>query len=126
MNEAELLPELLHQFPLGLALSILVETVVLITGLSLEHRMQHRLFAGVALTLCSYPVIALGLPMLMLLGQPRSTYLWVGETTAALIELLVFTLAFEVKSPQHRVRNLTVVFFANMASFAIGEVVLHG
>jgi hypothetical protein len=50
--------------PLGYVLSILVETPVLLIGLSPTHSLAAKLFAGVWLTACTYPIVVLAMPPL--------------------------------------------------------------
>ena len=55
--------ELWRFFPLGYLFSILLETPILIIGLSKRHSIKRRLFAGVWLTSCTYPIVVLVLPL---------------------------------------------------------------
>src|SRR3981081_643435 len=56
--------ELWRFLPLGYLLSILIETPVLLLGLSSRHSLKRKLFAGVWLTACTYPIVTLVLPHL--------------------------------------------------------------
>src|SRR5437867_10469699 len=85
--------ELWTFFPLGYLVSILIETPVLLVGLSPHHSLRRRLFAGVWLTACTYPIVVLVLPMLFV-HRSRAIYLIVAETFAPVAECVLFWLAF--------------------------------
>src|SRR5260370_13045420 len=85
--------DLWHFLPLGYFFSILIETPVLLVGLSSRHSWQRRLFAGVWLTACTYPIVTLVMP-LILAGVSRAAYLVVAETFAPVGECALFWLAF--------------------------------
>src|SRR5882762_4391217 len=116
--------ELWRFFPLGYLFTILIETPILVLGLSRRHSLKRKLFAGVWLTACTYPIVTLVLPLLF---EPdsRALYLVVAETFAPVAECLLFWLAFgkeeEVGKPSMR-RDFTAIIVANLASFAVGEV----
>ena len=111
--------ELWHFFPLGYLLTIAIETPVLFFGLSAHHSKLRRIAAGVWLTACTYPIVVLVLPLLMV-NQPRSVFLLVAETFAPLAECALFWLAF---GKQTTWRDFAAIVVANLASFAVGEVV---
>lgn len=109
--------------PLGYLLSVAVETPVLLVGLSKRLSFRQRLFAGLWLTACTYPVVVLVLPQLFS-TLPRSTYLLVAETFAPLAECLLFWLAFGERAGAtagELARNLAVIVLANLLSFGAGE-----
>src|SRR5438046_1389183 len=56
--------ELWRFLPLGYLLTILIETPILLIGLSSRHPFGRKLFAGVWLTACTYPIVILVLPLL--------------------------------------------------------------
>ena len=85
--------ELWHFLPLGYLLSILIETPVLLVGLSAQHPMRRRLLAGIWLTACTYPIVTLVLP-LVFVNSSRTVYLIVAETFAPVAECVLFWLAF--------------------------------
>ena len=85
--------ELWRFFPLGYLFSILIETPVLLIGLSKRHPIKHRLFAGIWLTACTYPIVVLVLP-LALANVSRAKYLVVAETFAPVAECILFWLAY--------------------------------
>jgi len=109
--------------PLGYLLSVAVETPVLLVGLSKRLSFRQRLFAGLWLTACTYPVVVLVLPVLFS-TLPRSAYLLVAETFAPVGECLLFWLAFRGRaaaSAGEWARNFAVIVLANLLSFGAGE-----
>jgi hypothetical protein len=114
----------LVQMAFGYLLTISVETPVLLVGLSRRHPVRHRLFAGVWLTACTYPVVWLVLPPLMDPGTQRTLYLAVAETFAPAAECLLFWLAFGRAEPRSRgatLQDMAVIVLANLLSFGLGE-----
>jgi hypothetical protein len=110
--------------PLGYLLTILIETPILCVGLSPRHSLRRKLFAGVWLTACTYPIITLVLPLLFV-PDTRAPYLVVAETFAPVAECLLFWLAFgrdEVADKASMRRDFLAIIVANLASFGIGEV----
>ena len=108
----------------GYLVSIAIETPVLLVGLSKPHPIGCRLFAGVWLTACTYPIVVLVLPILLDAEHSRRLYLLVAETFAPVAECALFGLAFHrgTKLPVNvRVRDYVAVTLANLASFGIGE-----
>jgi hypothetical protein len=126
----------------GFVLTVAIETTVLLVLLSPRHSLKVRLFAGVWLTACTYPIVWLVLPDLF---ANRVAYLAVAETFAPVAECLIFWLAFlsgptkppgvvadewsaiPQPVPSQRwatTRDMVAVVVANLASFGIGEV-LH-
>src|SRR5205085_5486851 len=57
--------ELWRFLPVGYALSVALETPVLLVGLSPRHPIARRIFAGCWLTACTYPIVILVLPQLI-------------------------------------------------------------
>ncbi|MBN9518002.1 hypothetical protein J0H58_05705 [bacterium] len=107
----------------GYTLTVVVETTVLLVGLSRRHPVRARLFAGVWLTACTYPVVWLVLPPLL---PDRAAYLVVAETFAPAAECLLFWLAFVRPLPPDRratTRDMLAVVLANLSSFGAGELV---
>jgi hypothetical protein len=101
--------------PIGYALSVAIETPVLLIGLSPCHNWRRRLFAGLWLTACTYPIVALTLPALI---SARTSYLVVAETFAPAAECALFWALF----PEGRnLRDMGVIVLANLASFGFGE-----
>jgi hypothetical protein len=116
--------ELWRFFPLGYLLSILIETPVLLIGLSKRHPINRRLFAGVWLTACTYPIVVLVLP-LALANSSRGIYLVVAETFAPVAECILFWLAYgetEQVGKASMWQDFGAIVIANLASFLGGEV----
>lgn len=116
--------ELWQFFPVGYLATILIETPVLLVGLARKITMRRRLWLGVWLTACTYPIVVLVLPM-MFYGQSRFVYLLVAEIFAPVAECLLFWLAFRNRSLLDTfdwLRSFIAIVVANLASFGIGEV----
>ena len=116
--------ELWRFFPLGYLLSILIETPILLIGLSKRHPIRRRLLAGVWLTACTYPIVVLVLP-LVLANASRGIYLVVAETFAPVAESILFWLAYgetEQVGKASMWRDFGAIVIANLASFLGGEV----
>jgi len=116
--------ELWRFLPIGYLLTILIETPILVVGLSRRHALARKLLAGVWLTACTYPIVTLVLPLLFRPDQ-RAWYLVVAETFAPVAECVLFWLAFgkrhngETSSIR---RDFIAIVLANLASFGAGEV----
>ena len=118
-------PSQLWRFlPLGYLLTILIETPILVVGLSARHRLRRRIIAGIWLTACTYPIVTLVLPLLFVRSS-RATFLVVAESFAPVAECILFWLAFgkdtEVGKPSMW-RDFGAIIVANLASFMAGEV----
>ena len=116
--------ELWRFFPLGYLLSILIEMPILLVGLSKQHPIRRRLFAGVWLTACTYPIVVLVLP-LALANVSRAKYLVVAETFAPVAECILFWLAYGDREQVGKAsmwRDFGAIIVANLASFLAGEV----
>ena len=106
----------------GYLLTVAVETPVLVLLLSRHHALRHRLFAGLWLTACTYPVVVLVLPPLFA-DASRAAYLLVAETFAPAAECALFYLAFGGKGSAGATRrDFAVIVVANLLSFLAGEV----
>ena len=114
------LGELWYFLPFGYLLTILIETPILLLGLSSKVSIKQKLLCGVWLTACTYPIVVLVLPTLFY-GEPRWLYLAVAETFAPVGECLLFWLAFRGREIEW-VRSFAVIVLANLASFGFGEV----
>jgi hypothetical protein len=104
-------------------LTVAVETAVLLGGLARRHPVRVRLFAGVWLSACTYPVVWLVLPPLF---GDRWAYLLVAETFAPVAECGLFWVAFVRPLPPDRratLRDLLAITLANLASFGVGELI---
>jgi hypothetical protein len=110
--------------PLGYLLTILIETPILLIGLSHRHSIKRRFLAGVWLTACTYPIVVLVLP-LVFANASRAIYLIVAETFAPVAECILFWLAYGKREEVGRRsmwRDFAAIVFANLASFLAGEV----
>src|SRR5947209_19291740 len=118
------LPELWRFLIPGYLLSILIETPILIIGLSRRHPIKHRLFAGIWLTACTYPIVVLVMPLLFS-NASRTIYLIVAETFAPVAECILFWLAYgksEEVGKRSMWQDFASIVVANLASFVGGEV----
>jgi hypothetical protein len=109
-------------------LSILIETPILIVGLSRRHPFWRRVAAGVWLTACTYPIISFALPGIVDPVHNRGVYLGAAETFAPVAECLLFWQAFGEPAAWGRwslYRDFAAIIAANLASFLVGEVLLH-
>jgi hypothetical protein len=110
--------------PFGYLLTILIETPVLLVGLSKRHSFKRKLFAGVWLTACTYPIVVLVLP-LVFARSSRALYLIVAETFAPVAECILFWLAYgrrEEVGRRSMWQDFATIVVANLASFLAGEV----
>lgn len=105
--------------PIGYLFTIAIETPILLLGLSRHHSIKRRLLSGIWLTACTYPIVVLVLPLL-LVNQSRTVYLVVAETFAPLAECMLFWAAF---GKETRWRDFGVIVVANLASFLIGALI---
>ncbi len=115
--------ELWRFFPLGYLLSILIETPVLLIGLSKRHSIKRRLFAGAWLTACTYPIVVLVMP-LAFANTSRTIYLIVAETFAPVAECVLFWIAYgtsEELGKRSMWQDFATIVIANLASFVGGE-----
>jgi len=116
--------ELWHFLLPGYFLSILIETPVLLIGLSQRHSIKRRLFAGVWLTACTYPIVVLVMP-LVFENFSRMLYLTIAETFAPVAECILFWLAYgksEEVGKRSMWQDFATIVAANLASFIGGEI----
>ena len=116
--------ELWRFFPLGYILTIGIETPILFLGLSERHGWKRRLFSGLWLTGCTYPIVTLVLPLLFF-NSSRTAYLVVAETFAPVTECILFWLAFGERSrvgTRSMYRDFAAIIVANLTSFLGGEI----
>jgi hypothetical protein len=116
--------ELWRFFPLGYLFSILIETPVLVVGLSRRHPIKRRLLAGIWLTACTYPIVVLVLPFAFT-SSSRSAYLVAAEVFAPVAECILFWLAYgesEQVGKASMWRDFGAIVIANLASFVGGEI----
>jgi hypothetical protein len=110
--------------PIGYLFSIAIETPILMFGLSARHPMSRRVFAGIWLTACTYPVVALVLPQVFDIEKHRAAYLVVAESVAHFGECALFWMAFGTKEEWGRRsmwQDFVAILLANWASFSAGE-----
>lgn len=108
--------------PVGYLFTVMIEAPVLVLGLSGKFSFRERLFAGLWLTACTYPVVVLVLPTIFA-ESSRGLYLLVAETFAPAAECALFWLVFRDKLSGFtpKLRSFTVITLANLLSFALGE-----
>ena len=109
--------ELWRFLPIGYLFTILIETPILLAGLSRHHPVRRRLLCGIWLTACTYPIVVLVLPLVMV-NQSRAMFLLVAEVFAPVAECTLFWLAFREET---KWRDFVVIVVANLASFLAGE-----
>lgn len=114
--------ELWRFLPVGFLLTVAIETPVLMALLSKPHPMSRRVFAGVWLTACSYPIVILVMPLMF---ESRFIYLIIAETFAPAAECVLFFAAFAQPGDawRDRLRDAVAITLANLASFGIGVLV---
>ena len=95
----------------GYLLTVAIEVPVLVVGLGRRHRLAVRLFAGLWLTACTYPIVILAMPAL--------PDLWV-EPFAAVAEIL----AFRALTGSGSLRDGVAIVAANLASYGLGRLLL--
>jgi hypothetical protein len=116
--------ELWRFLPIGYLFTISIETPILLVGLSSRHSLRRRLLAGIWLTACTYPIVTLVLPLL-LVNKSRAVFLIVAEIFAPAAECVLFWLAFgsrEELGKGSMWRDFASIVVANLASFLAGEV----
>lgn len=103
-------------------LTIAIETAVLFVGLSARHSIRVKVFTGIWLTACTYPVVWMVLPPFF---PERGLYLLVAETFAPLAECGLFWFAFLRDRPRDRLflQDMLAIVAANLASFGAGELI---
>jgi hypothetical protein len=111
--------------PVGYLTTILIETPVLLFGLPGKLSLKQKLVCGVWLTACTYPIVVLVLPAL-LMDYSRASYLAIAETFAPVGECVFFWLAFRGRALFEKtdwLRSFAAIVLANLASFGIGEII---
>lgn len=104
--------------------TVSIELPVLLVGLSSRHSLAVRLFAGVWLTACTYPVVTLVIPILVAPLNSVGLYYLVAEMFAMTVECVLFVSVFDRDAARcQKVRDATVVVLANAASFVVGLLV---
>ena len=102
--------------PVGYVLSVLVETPVLLVGLSRRHSFGAKLFAGLWLTACTYPIVILAMPVIL----PPPYFIVVAEIFAPAAECALFAELFRGRWTW---RDMMAIVAANLASFLVGLLV---
>jgi hypothetical protein len=105
--------------PLGYLFTIALETPILFFGVSPRHSKGRRIAAGVWLTACTYPIVVLVLPLL-LVNYSRALFLLIAEVFAPVAECALFWGAFGKETWR---RDFVVIVIANLASFVTGEII---
>lgn len=122
--ELPIVPANLWAFlPIGYILTVLLETPVLLVGLSRGHSLRQRLLAGCWLTACTYPVVILVMPPLLTERFGYYAYVGVAEVFAPLTECLLFWLAFDRDPKLTRAafaQDMLAVVVANLVSWLLG------
>jgi hypothetical protein len=116
--------ELWRFLVIGYPFTILIETPILLIGLSRRHSFKQKLFAGIWLTACTYPIVVLVMPLLFAAAS-RAIYLAVAETFAPVAECILFWLAYgksEELGQRSMWQDFATIVIANLASFIGGEV----
>ena len=116
--------DLWHFLLIGYPVTILIETPILLIGLSQRHSIKRRLFAGIWLTACTYPIVVLVMPLIFA-NTSRAIYLVVAETFAPVAECILFWLAYgkaEELGSRSMWQDFGAIVVANLASFLGGEV----
>ena len=119
--------ELWYFLPFGYLLTILIETPILLLGISRKLSLKQKLLCGIWLTACTYPIVVLVLPTLMY-GFARWQYLLVAEIFAPVGECIIFWLVFRGYSSLSNsdwIRCFVTIVIANLASFGVGEILNH-
>ncbi len=116
--------ELWYFLPFGYLVTILIETPILVAGLSRKLTLRQKLASGVWLTACTYPIVVIVLATIFY-GRSRAMYLLVAETFAPAAECALFWLAFrgrDILKTSDWVRSFIAIVIANLASFGLGEI----
>lgn len=109
--------------PFGFLLTVLIESPILWLLLPKLTNLQ-RGWTGVWLTACTYPIVVLVLPTLMV-SASRGIYLLVAESFAPIAECWIFWVAgLGTREFERRdwVQSFAAITAANVASFAFGEI----
>jgi hypothetical protein len=124
------MPELWSFLPIGYLATVAIETPVLMLGLSRRHQLADRVIAGIWLTACTYPIVVLVLPTLLMtqLGWSYAAYLAVAETFAPIAECALFWLAYgrhKHRDGRATLRDFAAITIANLLSFGLGYVAVQ-
>lgn len=118
----------------GYTLGVMLETPVLLAGLSACHSFKTKLKAGFLLTACTYPFVVIVMPRLINPDLHNTMYLAVTETLVPIAECAIFWFVFHrgmqvnsngsvAVSRNVMIRDFAVITAANLFSFGIGELI---
>ena len=117
-------PDYLWYFlPIGYLTTIAIETSILFFLLPKKLSLKQKILCGIWLTACTYPIVVLVLPPLIM-DYSRGLYLLVAESVAHFGECVIFWLAFRGREDfetRDWIRAFIAILLANFASFSIGE-----
>ena len=116
---------LLLFFPMGYLATVALEAPWLLLGLSKDRTIAQRIIASFWLTACTYPVVAVVLPLLLSRSLNYWGYLVVAEGFAILTECSLYHYAFRSIHASSRHQDTIVITTANICSLTIGSVCLH-
>ena len=108
----------------GYLLGVLIETPVLFFGLSRRYSFGERIFAGLWLTACTYPIVILVIPYWVNPQTNTLLYILIAETFAPLAECALFWVLFGKRDLLGQLsmwRDFGAITLANVLSFAAGE-----
>lgn len=111
--------------PRGYALTVAIETPILLVAMSAQHSFARRAWLGLWLTAFTYPMVVLVLPLTVWNWYGETAYLVVAETYAPVAECWLFSMAYAPAMgapPAARWRDWGAIVAANLASFLTGEV----
>ena len=115
--------------PIGYLLTVLLETPVLLVGLSRPHPLARRVYCGFMLTACTYPIVVLVLPLALLPRYSYATYVSVAEVFAPLAECAVFYALFDRRErdlrPMQLAQDMAAIIIANLVSWLAGAWLLQ-
>lgn len=117
---------------IGYTLGVILETPVLLAGLSNCHTFKSKLKAGFLLTACTYPFVIIVMPRLINPDLHNTLYLAVTETLVPIAECAIFWWLFHRRmqaspngtamlSREVVTRDFAVIIAANLFSFGVGE-----
>jgi hypothetical protein len=110
--------------PLGYLLTVALETPVLLAGLSRPHPLARRLYCGFMLTACTYPIVVLVLPLLLIAPLGYNAYVAIAEIFAPLAECAVFYGLYDRSEPRltrtQLAQDMAAIIAANLVSWLLG------
>jgi hypothetical protein len=101
--------------PVGYALTVAIETPVLLLGLSPRWTRMQRLGLAAWLTAVTYPIVVVALPLALPPGTSWPVYVAIAEAFAVGTECLLMRRAW-----QGSWRDVGVVAVANVVSATVG------